>query len=149
MPDLALDLRYLRFAVAAAEHGSFWQTAVALDVSPSMFATTSRAIFFVDAGWANREWGHFVRLHEGFGYPNGYAFTSLPIVGSSRKQTMWQVAGSFCFCSKQQAQMPQESAGCAGTHNPDSCDQSKQRSRAWRYRRGRSKISSDLSIAHA
>jgi hypothetical protein len=44
MPDLALDLRYLRFALAAAEHGGFWQTAMALDVSQSMYATTSRAI---------------------------------------------------------------------------------------------------------
>lgn len=41
MPDLALDLRYLRFAIAVADHGSFWQTALALDVSQS---TVSRRI---------------------------------------------------------------------------------------------------------
>jgi DNA-binding transcriptional LysR family regulator len=44
MPDPAFDLRYLRFAVTAAGHGSFWQTAVALDVSQSMYAIASRAI---------------------------------------------------------------------------------------------------------
>ena len=41
MPDLSLDLRYLRFAVAAAESGSFRQTAISLDVSQS---TVSRRI---------------------------------------------------------------------------------------------------------
>jgi DNA-binding transcriptional LysR family regulator len=41
MPDLALDLRYLRFAIAAAEHGSLRQTALALNVSQS---TVSRRI---------------------------------------------------------------------------------------------------------
>ncbi|MCK1323582.1 LysR family transcriptional regulator [Bradyrhizobium sp. 156] len=41
MPDLALDFRYLRFAIAAAEHGSFRQTALALEVSQS---TVSRRI---------------------------------------------------------------------------------------------------------
>jgi len=41
MPDLTLDLRYLRYAVVAAEHGSFRQTAIALDVSQS---TVSRRI---------------------------------------------------------------------------------------------------------
>ncbi|MCX5493933.1 LysR family transcriptional regulator [Kaistia dalseonensis] len=41
MPDLALDLRYLRFAIAAAEHSSFRQAAAALDVSQS---TVSRRV---------------------------------------------------------------------------------------------------------
>ncbi len=41
MPDLALDLRYVRYALAAAELRSFRQTAEALDVSQS---TVSRRI---------------------------------------------------------------------------------------------------------
>jgi DNA-binding transcriptional LysR family regulator len=41
MPDLTLDLRYLRFAVAAAKYGSFRQAAISLDVSQS---TVSRRI---------------------------------------------------------------------------------------------------------
>jgi DNA-binding transcriptional LysR family regulator len=45
MPDLALDLRYLRFAIAAAEHGSFRQAAAALDVSQS---TVSRRILLLE-----------------------------------------------------------------------------------------------------
>ncbi|SON55179.1 HTH-type transcriptional regulator GltC [Hartmannibacter diazotrophicus] len=35
MPDLALDLRYLRYAIAVVEHGSFRQTAIALNISQS------------------------------------------------------------------------------------------------------------------
>lgn len=35
MPDLSLDLRYLRFAFVAAKHGSFRQAALALNVSQS------------------------------------------------------------------------------------------------------------------
>jgi len=35
MPNLALDLRYLRSAIAAAEHGSFLQAAIVLNVSQS------------------------------------------------------------------------------------------------------------------
>jgi DNA-binding transcriptional LysR family regulator len=45
MPDLTLDLRYLRYVVAAAEHGSFRQTALALDVSQS---TVSRRIRLIE-----------------------------------------------------------------------------------------------------
>jgi Transcriptional regulator len=41
MPDLALDLRFLRYAIAAAESGSFRRTALALNVSQS---TVSRRI---------------------------------------------------------------------------------------------------------
>lgn len=41
MPDIAFDLRYLRYAVLAAEHGSFRRTAEILDVSQS---TVSRRI---------------------------------------------------------------------------------------------------------
>lgn len=41
MPDVALDLRYLRCAIAAAEHGSFRRTALFLDVPRS---TVSRRI---------------------------------------------------------------------------------------------------------
>lgn len=41
MPDVALDLRYLRCAIAAAEHGSFRRTALFLDVPQS---TVSRRI---------------------------------------------------------------------------------------------------------
>ncbi|MCQ8239883.1 LysR family transcriptional regulator [Rhizosaccharibacter radicis] len=41
MPDLALDLRFLRYALAAAESGSFRQAALALNVSQS---TVSRRI---------------------------------------------------------------------------------------------------------
>lgn len=36
MPDLALDLRFLRYAIAVAEHGSFRRAAVYLDVSQSV-----------------------------------------------------------------------------------------------------------------
>lgn len=41
MPDLSLDLRYLRYCLAAAEHGSFRQTAKVLGISES---TVSRRV---------------------------------------------------------------------------------------------------------
>lgn len=41
MPDIAFDLRYLRYAILAAEHGSFRRTAEVLSVSQS---TVSRRI---------------------------------------------------------------------------------------------------------
>ncbi|KAA3513712.1 LysR family transcriptional regulator [Agrobacterium vitis] len=41
MPDLALDLRYLRYALLVAEHGSFRRAAEAIDMSQS---TVSRRI---------------------------------------------------------------------------------------------------------
>lgn len=41
MPDLALDLRFLRYALLVAEHGSFRRTAEALDISQS---TLSRRV---------------------------------------------------------------------------------------------------------
>ncbi|TIU83578.1 MAG: LysR family transcriptional regulator, partial [Mesorhizobium sp.] len=41
MPDIAFDLRYLRYAILAAEHGSFRRAAEILSVSQS---TVSRRI---------------------------------------------------------------------------------------------------------
>ena len=41
MPDLALDLRYLRYALLVAEHGSFRRAAEAIDISQS---TMSRRV---------------------------------------------------------------------------------------------------------
>ncbi|QNA86683.1 LysR family transcriptional regulator [Sphingomonas sp. So64.6b] len=46
MPDLALDLRYLRYALAAAEHGSFRRAATALGLPQS---TVSRRIQLLEA----------------------------------------------------------------------------------------------------
>lgn len=59
MPDLALDLRYVRYALAAAELRSFRQTAVTLDVSQS---TVSRRIQILE-----RRLGFdlFLRTHSG------------------------------------------------------------------------------------
>ncbi|QIB35263.1 LysR family transcriptional regulator [Ancylobacter pratisalsi] len=59
MPDLALDLRYLRYAIIAAEHGSFRRAAEALNVSQS---TVSRRIQILE-----RRLGAplFVRLRTG------------------------------------------------------------------------------------
>ncbi|MUZ65636.1 LysR family transcriptional regulator [Agrobacterium vitis] len=45
MPDLALDLRYLKYAVLAAEQGSFRRVADALDLSQS---TVSRRILLLE-----------------------------------------------------------------------------------------------------
>jgi Bacterial regulatory helix-turn-helix protein, lysR family len=35
LPDISLDLRYLRYAFVAAEHGSFRRAAMALNISQS------------------------------------------------------------------------------------------------------------------
>jgi DNA-binding transcriptional LysR family regulator len=45
MPDVALDLRFLRYAIAAAEHGSFRKAAAVLDVPQS---TVSRRILLLE-----------------------------------------------------------------------------------------------------
>lgn len=45
MPDVSLDLRYLRYAIAAAEHGSFRKAAICLDVPQS---TVSRRILTLE-----------------------------------------------------------------------------------------------------
>jgi DNA-binding transcriptional LysR family regulator len=45
MPDLSLDLRYLRYALASAEHGSFRRAATVLGVSQS---TVSRRVLLLE-----------------------------------------------------------------------------------------------------
>ncbi|MBZ9738328.1 LysR family transcriptional regulator [Mesorhizobium sp. CO1-1-4] len=45
MPDLSLDLRYLRYALASAEHGSFRRAAIVLGVSQS---TVSRRVLLLE-----------------------------------------------------------------------------------------------------
>jgi DNA-binding transcriptional LysR family regulator len=46
VPNFALDLRYLRYAVAASEHGSFRRVAMSLDMPQS---TVSRRILMLES----------------------------------------------------------------------------------------------------